>query len=95
MAAALFSGYAVIATTGTAVQLRSTANTVKWFNIVAPTNSYDIRVGPSTVTTAKVAATAGYLLRPGETLRLGACETNTVYINGTAGDEVFFVAGTN
>ena len=95
MAAALFSGYATIATTGTAVQLRSTANTVKWFRIIAPRNSYAIRVGPSTVTNDKTAATAGYLLLPGKEVQLGNCETNTVYINGTAGDEVFFVAGTN
>lgn len=95
MAAALFSGYAKIATTGTAVQLRSTANTVKWFRIMAPRNDYAIYVGPSGVTNDKTTTTAGYLLLPMATMELGACETDDVYINGTAGSEVYFVAGTS
>jgi len=96
MAAALFSGTAVIATTGTAVQLRSTANTVTWFTVVAsPINLRYLKVGPSTVTDADTAATDGYMLGPGKSVRLGACETDDVYINGTAGDRVYFVAGTS
>jgi len=93
MAAAAFSGTAVIATTGIAVQLRSTANTVKGGNIVAPLgNEWPIQIGPSTVTNDMTAATAGYLLVPGQSVPIiGPVETNIFYINGRAKDRVYFM----
>jgi len=93
MAAAAFSGTAVIATTGTEVQLRSTANTVKGGNIMAPLgNNFPIRVGPTGVSDDNTAATAGYLLVPGKDVPIiGPVETNIFYINGKAGDRVYFM----
>lgn len=93
MASAAFSGYAVIATTGTAVQLRSTANTCSGGNILAAdSNKYPVVVGPSTVTDDKTTTTAGYILAPGKNLPLtGGFESNIWYINGKATDSVTFV----
>jgi len=92
MAAAVFCGTAVIATTDTAVQLRSTANSIKGGNIKAsPINKNYIVVGHSTVSDDNTAATAGYPLAPGENYPVaGPTETNVWYINGTAGDRVYF-----
>ena len=92
MSAAVFSGTAVIAVTGTAVQLRSTANTVSGGNIVTPLkNKSIIRVGPSGVTDDDTEATAGCWLPPDRLLPInGSTETNVWYINGKAGDRVYF-----
>ena len=89
---AVFSGTAVIATTGTAVQLRATGNTVEGGNIVTPlSNKSFIRVGPSGVTDDNEATTAGYWLAPDRNLPInGSTETNVWYINGKAGDRVYF-----
>lgn len=93
MASAAFSGYAVIGTTGTAIQLRSTGNTCSGGNIIAAAdNKYPLRVGPSGVTDDKVTTTAGYMLMPGKELLLtGGFEANIWYINGKATDSVTFV----
>lgn len=93
MASAVFSGYAVIATTGTAVQLRSTANTCRGGNILAAgDNKYALVVGPSGVTDDKAPTTAGRILAPGKELPLtGTFESNIWYINGKAKDSVTFV----
>lgn len=90
--AAVFCGYATIATTDTAVQLRSTANSVNGGNIIAPlTNLHYVVVGHSTVTDDKTTTTAGYPLAPGAVYPVhGATETDVWYINGKAGDEVYF-----
>jgi len=92
MASAAFSGYAVIATTGTAVQLRATGNTCSSGYIVAPLgNNFPVRVGPSTVTDDKTTTTAGYELAPGKVYPLySGFEANIWYINGKAGDSVTF-----
>ncbi len=92
MASAAFSGYAVIATTGTAVQLRATGNTCSGGNIKASlSNEYPIRVGPSGVTDDKTTTTAGYELAPGEVYPLASgFEANIWYINGKAKDWVTF-----
>lgn len=93
MAAAAFSGTAVIAAADTEVQLRSTANTVKGGNIMAPLgNEFPIRVGPTGVTDDNTAATAGYLLVPGKDIPIiGPVETNIFYIRGKVGDRVYFI----
>lgn len=93
MASAAFSGYTVIATTGTEVQLRATGNTCSGGNIIAPlSNDFPIRVGPTGVTDDKTTTTAGYELLPGKELPLtGGFEADIWYINGKAGDEVTFV----
>ena len=55
-------------------------------------NEFALRVGPTGVTDDNVAATAGYLLVPGKELPItGATETNVFYINGHAGDRVYFI----
>ena len=92
MAAAAFSGYAIIATTGTAVQLRSTANTIKGGFVRAhPGNQQFIQLGPSTVTNDDTAATAGCIIPAGEGVPIsGQTESNVFYINGTIGDRVYF-----
>ena len=97
MAAAIFSGTAVIETTGTAVQLRSTANSINGGRIKASTNNdYHIRVGPSSVTDDNTAGTAGTTLEAGEAMPItGKTETNVFYINGTAGDRVDFAFWTS
>lgn len=89
---AVFSGTAVIATTGTAVQLRATGNSVNGGNIVTPlSNKSIIRVGPSGVTDDNAAATAGYWLAPDRNLPInGSTETDVWYINGKVGDRVYF-----
>lgn len=89
---AVFSGTAVIATTGTAVQLRATGNSVNGGNIVTPlSNKSFIRVGPSGVTDDNAATTAGYWLAPDRLLPInGSTETDVWYINGKAGDRVYF-----
>lgn len=94
MGAAIYNGTAVIETTGNRVQLRSTSNQVSWFNVVAsPINLHYLKVGSNGVTDSDTAATDGYSLGPGKSVRLGACKTDQVYINGKAGDRVYFVAG--
>ena len=93
MAAAVFSGTAVIAVAGTAVQLRATANSIKGGVIVAPlSNKSYIRVGSSGVTDDNTAGTAGYILPPGKDVPIsGPTETNVFYINGKLGDRVYFM----
>ena len=90
--AQVFCGTAVIAVAGTAVQLRSTGNTIKGGNIVAdPTNLSYIRVGHSTVTDDNTATTAGYMLAPGKDYPIaGNTESDIWYINGKVGDRVSF-----
>lgn len=90
--AQVFCGTAVIGTTGTAVQLRSTGNTIKGGNIVAHVSNLSyIRVGHSTVSNDNTADTAGYLLAPGKNYPIaGPTETDIWYINGRAGDRVYF-----
>lgn len=90
--ATVYCGTAVIGTTGTAVQLRSTGNSIKGGNIVAdPTNLQYLRVGHSTVSNDNTATTAGYLLGPGKNYPIaGNTETDIWYINGRAGDRVYF-----
>ena len=92
MAGALYSGYAIIATTDLAVQLSSTHKDVDSFCIIAPlSNLHYIVVGPSGVTDDKETTTAGYPLAPGASYPIqGATETNVWYINGKVGQEVYF-----
>jgi len=90
--AAVFCGYAVIADDGVAVQLRSTGNTIKGGNIMAPkTNLGYVVLGHSTVTDDKDTTTGGYPLAPGAVYPInGQTETNIWYINGKEGQEVYF-----
>jgi len=92
MASAAFSGTAVIAVTGTAVQLRSTGNTCSGGYVVAPLgNEFPVRLGPSTVTDDNTAATAGCPIVPGKDHPItGGFEADIWYINGKAGDRVYF-----
>jgi len=93
---AIYSGTGVIETDDTEVQLRASQSTVSWFNITAPrTNLHYIVVGPTGLTDDTTTATAGYPLAPGASVRLGEIKTNYFYINGKAGDRVYWICGSS
>jgi len=95
MATVLVNEYQKIAVTGTAVAL-ATSNDVDWVVMkAAGGNNNVIYVGTSTVTRATAtggASTDGLPLAPGEETMFGGCDLADVYINGTAGDGVYYVA---
>ena len=94
MTAAMCSGYKAIAATGTDLAISAVSTKVVFLNVIAPlSNKYPIRVGAENVTDDKTADTAGYVLVPGKKLPLGECKPSHVWINGKAGDAIFFVAG--
>jgi len=91
----IYNGRTAIATTGTAVKLKSSAQEVDWVVISAPLmNKGAIFLGNSNVTGAgsTVAATDGYMLMPGKEVKLGACDLAEVYIEGKATDCVYYIA---
>jgi len=91
MATVIVQEYQKITTTGTAVAL-ATANDVDWVAIKAPRgNEFVVHIGSSTVT-ATGATTDGYPLVPGDSVRFGGCDLADIYINGHAGDGVYYVA---
>lgn len=97
MATTMHQGRKAIATTGTAVALAS-AQEVTWLVCFAPfMNKGPIFVGSSTVTGAgsTTATTDGYVLMPGANTPpgIGPCDLAEVYIEGKAGDCVYWVAG--
>lgn len=86
-----FFGQAVIAVTGTAVQLGS--NTLENGVIITAksSNTGNIKVGGSGVTNTETGAGNGYILEPGASISVAASNTNVLYVNGTAGDIVSFL----
>jgi len=95
MATVLVNEWQKVAATGTAIAL-ATANDVDWLVMKAPrTNETIIYVGASTVTrgtTKGGASTDGLPLAPGDDVTFGGCDLADVFINGTAGDGVYYVA---
>lgn len=89
----LKSGNKAIATTGTAVALSTAKQLVNGVLISAPAgNSGIIYVGDSNVTNTAGASGNGYGLPAGKDLPLPMVDLSQVYINGTAGDYVTWVA---
>jgi hypothetical protein len=84
-------GQAVIASTGTAVQLNGGTSQTLTNGIVvsaANTNVAPISIGNSGVNNTANGSGNGYLLTPGASISFAAANTNELYINGTAGDFV-------
>jgi hypothetical protein len=85
MATAIKSGVKTVAATAAAL---STAQECNWLRLIGPLSNAEVAVGPSTVT-----LTTGFLLMPGQILELGSCDLGDVYVIGTAGDIVAWIAG--
>lgn len=97
MAAAttVYNARVPIVAAGTAVKLKSAAQEVDWVAISAPfMNKGAIFLGASTVTGAgsTVATTDGYMLMPGENVKLGSLDLAEIYIEGKAADCVYWIA---
>jgi hypothetical protein len=94
MATSVHQGRKAISTTDTAVALAS-AQEVNWLIVWAPaSNKQILKIGSSTVTDTG-AATDGVGIVPGA-IPLpvpGAADLGDIYINGTAGDEIYYFAG--
>lgn len=58
----------------------------------APTNAGTIYVGKSDVTTDYADATGGFPLDPGESVGVPCRDVNQVFIRGTSGDKVAWIA---
>lgn len=86
------TGQGKIATTGTAVQM---PNKVLKNGIViksSPDNLSPLFIGTSDVTTVNDGTGNGYKLDPGEAISFAIKNTNTIYVNGTAGS-VYYYSG--
>ena len=91
MSGPLVVGQAIIAATGTAVQLPSN-NLGNGLVITAKsTNAAKIFIGGSSVTTADTGAGNGYPIVPGGSASAAVSNANQIWINGTAGDIVYFI----
>ncbi len=85
------TGQAVIASTGTAVQLPSNAILNGVLIYAKSTNTSFIILGGSSVTNIVDGTGNGHLLDPGATTSAAVSNTDALYINGTAGDIVSFI----
>ena len=95
MATVMHQGRKVIAVSGTAVALASVQE-LNFLCIKAPKmNKQIIFIGSSTVTGwgTTVATTDGYMLNPGEQVKLSACDLADVFIEGFATDCVYWTGG--
>jgi hypothetical protein len=80
-------------TSSTALQLSTTSIPAQWVSIKARSaNAGTLYVGTSTVTADTTEATGGYPLDPGETVAVPCGNLNQVYIRGTSGDGIAYVA---
>lgn len=84
------TGQAVIAVTGTAVQLGT--NTLQNGIIIKAlsSNTASILVGGSGVNNSSNGSGNGYILKPGEASAFSSSNSNQFWVNGTAGDIVTF-----
>ena len=87
-----FFGQAKIAVTGTAVQLATNTLTNGVIITALSTNSGIIKIGGSGVTNVSDGTGNGYLLEAGGSISVASTNTNVLYINGTAGDIISFMA---
>lgn len=85
-------GQLKIANTGTAIQMPSIALKNGIVIKASSTNAANLFVGPSGVTTIDTGLGNGYKLEPGEAISFSILNTNTLYVNGTAGD-IFYYSG--
>lgn len=88
--ASFFAGQLKITTTGTAVQLPSNAllNGVKLW--AATTNTAKVFYGPAGVNNSDAGAGNGVGLVAGQASAEAVSNSNLLYINGTAGDYVYY-----
>lgn len=86
------TGQAVIATTGTAVQLGSNVLVNGVTIVAAVTNVANIIVGGSGVTNTANGSGNGLVLPPGASITIAVPNTNDIYINGTAADYISFIS---
>lgn len=86
-------GQAAIAVTGTAVQLPDNSGIPNGIIIIAnPDNTDPITVGNSDVTEDADGTGNGAVLAPGAMISAVVYNTNVIWINGTSGDWVSFLA---
>ena len=91
MATSIHQGRKEIAVTGTAVAIGA-AKEVNWLILVAELhNKRPLAVGSSTVTISET-VTDGPRIEPSKSRKLDACDIGDVYINGFAGDSIFYIA---
>jgi hypothetical protein len=84
-------GQAVVATTSIAVQLSSNVLTQGVVVTANVNNTNPIVVGLSSVTNVTNGTGNGFVLVPGASTGIAVLNTSTLWINGTAGDNVSFV----
>ncbi len=84
------TGQAIIASTGTAVQLSSGILTNGVIITAFSENSAPITIGGATVTNTANGSGNGYILEAGASVSMAVDNTNRVYINGTAGDFISY-----
>lgn len=89
MATAITTGQKTVAVTNTALQITTTATQASNGVVVHALggNSTTIVVGTSGVTTS-----TGLVLAAGDAVTIGATDVSTIYINGTSGDGVSWLA---
>ena len=86
--AAIYSNQALIATPGTAVQLPSQTFQNGVVITALPTNTGNMTIGGSSVTSVTNGTGNGYVLTPGQSISYAISNLNLIYINGTAGNGV-------
>jgi len=94
-ATTVYNARVPIAVTGTAVKFNSAAKEVDWVVVSAPLmNKGAIFLGDANVTGAgsTVGTTDGYMLMPGKEVRLGSLDLAEIYLEGKAGDCVYWIA---
>lgn len=94
-ATTVYNARVPIVTAGTREKFRSAAKEVDWVVVSAPLmNKGAIFLGDSNVTGAgsTVATTDGYMLMPGKEVKLGSLDLGEIYLEGKAGDCVYWIA---
>lgn len=89
---AIVSGQAVIAVTGTAVELPN-VNTQNGIVIYAnaSNNAAGVFIGPAGVNNTDGGTGTGYKLVPGQTIPIAINNLKYIYFNGTVGDVIYWV----
>jgi hypothetical protein len=89
---ATFQGQKKIAVTGTAVAISSSQALTQGVLITAfPGNVNDLYIGDSGVNNTAPPSGNGYVLKPGQSVRLAGNNANLWYINGTANDYISWI----
>lgn len=86
-------GRVAIVTTNTPVQIKTTSTEISTIKLQAlPTNSRYISVGYGDTVSAVTGGEIGIILTPGESKDFEIDDLNKMYINGTSGDAVTYIA---